>query len=244
MAGWEDIRFRAGEDFQEGAVLAVDKPEGWTSFDVVNKIRVSLRGRCGKLKVGHAGTLDPLATGLVVICTGKATKEIERYMGQEKEYLARVTFGHTTPSRDLESAFDGEYDYSRVDEALLSTVVQRFVGEIEQVPPAFSAVRVNGTRAYEMARRGTGEVEMKSRRVHVKAVEIVEVKMPDAWLRVTCGKGTYIRSLAHDIGQACGSGSYLSALRRERVGEFRVENAFRVEELVRLLDEQTGVNNL
>jgi tRNA pseudouridine55 synthase len=243
MAGWEDIHFRSGDDFREGAVFAVDKPSGWTSFDVVNKIRVSLRGLHGKMKVGHAGTLDPLATGVMVVCTGKETKEIERYMGQEKEYAARVTFGHTTPSRDLESAFDGEYDYSRVDRALLEAVTRRFVGEIEQVPPAFSAVRVNGTRAYAMARAGDA-VEMKSRRVHVKAVEIVEVNMPDVLLRVTCGKGTYIRSLAHDIGRACGSGSHLSALRRERVGTFRVEHAFRVEEFVRLLEEKTRLNNL
>ncbi|MDR0545264.1 MAG: tRNA pseudouridine(55) synthase TruB [Odoribacteraceae bacterium] len=229
------IRFRSGADFREGAVFAVDKPGGWTSFDVVNKVRISLRPACGKIKVGHAGTLDPLATGVMVICTGKETREIERYMGQEKEYVARVTFGHTTPSYDLESAFDGEYDYSRVDRALLERVARRFVGEIEQFPPAFSAVRVNGVRAYEMARAGD-QVEMKSRRVEVKELEIVEEQMPEVVLRVRCGKGTYIRSLAHDIGRECDSGSHLSALRRTRVGEFRVEEAFRVEEIVRLLE--------
>ncbi|MDR1273180.1 MAG: tRNA pseudouridine(55) synthase TruB [Odoribacteraceae bacterium] len=237
MAGWEHIRFREQGDFREGAVLVVDKPERWTSFDVVNKIRSSLRGRCGKLKVGHAGTLDPLATGVMVLCTGKATKEIERYMGQEKEYVARVTFGHTTPSYDQESAFDGSYDYSRVDRALLEEVLGRFAGEIDQRPPAFSAVRLDGARAYEMARRGE-EVEMKSRRVWIKEIEVVEMEMPGITLRVTCGKGTYIRSLAHDIGRACGSGSYLSALRRTRVGDFRVEEAFRLDELIRLLEEK------
>ncbi|MDR0766469.1 MAG: tRNA pseudouridine(55) synthase TruB [Odoribacteraceae bacterium] len=236
-----NIRFRSSDDFREGAVFAVDKPSGWTSFDVVNKVRISLRGAYGKIKVGHAGTLDPLATGVVVVCTGKETREIERYMGQEKEYVARVTFGHTTPSYDLESAFDGEYDYSRVDGELLESVTRRFVGEIEQFPPAFSAVRVNGVRAYEMARAGD-KVEMKSRRVEVRELEIVEMKMPEVVLRVTCGKGTYIRSLANDIGRECGSGSYLSALRRTRVGEFRVEQAFRVEDLVRLLENKTELN--
>ncbi|MDR1415080.1 MAG: tRNA pseudouridine(55) synthase TruB [Odoribacteraceae bacterium] len=235
MAGWEDIRFRVPGDFHEGATLVVDKPERWTSFDVVNKIRFSLRGRCGKIKVGHAGTLDPLATGVMVLCTGKETKEIERYMGQEKEYVARVTFGHTTPSHDLESAFDGTYDYSGVDRALLERVTRSFVGEIEQFPPAFSAVRVDGIRAYAMARRGE-EVQMKSRRVWIKELEVVSMEMPEITLRVTCGKGTYIRSLVHDIGRACNSGSYLSSLRRTRVGEFRVEEAFRMDELVRLLE--------
>ncbi|MDR2414612.1 MAG: tRNA pseudouridine(55) synthase TruB [Odoribacteraceae bacterium] len=235
------IRFRSGEDFREGAVFAVDKPLGWTSFDVVNKTRISLRAAYGKIKVGHAGTLDPLATGVVVICTGKETREIERYMGQEKEYLARVTFGHTTPSYDLESAFDGEYDYSRVDRELLESVARRFTGEIEQYPPAFSAVRINGVRAYEMARAGD-KVEMKSRRVEIKELEIAGVDMPDVVLRVTCGKGTYIRSLAHDLGRECGSGSYLSSLRRTRVGEFRVEEAFLVEELVQQLESITELN--
>jgi tRNA pseudouridine55 synthase len=236
MAGWEDIHFRQPGDFREGAVIVVDKPLGWTSFDVVNKIRICLRGEYGKIKVGHAGTLDPLATGVVVVCTGKATKEIDHYTGQEKEYVARVTFGHTTPSYDLESAFDGEYDYSHVDRALLEEVAGRFVGEIEQCPPAFSAVRVNGVRAYERARRGD-EVEMRSRRVWIKEVEVMEVEMPVVVLRVTCGKGTYIRSLAYDIGRACRSGAHLSALQRARVGAFRVERAFRVDELVRLLEE-------
>lgn len=229
------IRFREEGDFREGAVLAVDKPPRWTSFDVVNKIRCSLRSKYGKLKVGHAGTLDPLATGVIVICTGKETREIERYMGEEKEYVAHVTFGHTTPSGDLESDFDGEYNYARVDREMLETVARNFVGEIEQRPPAFSAVRVNGVRAYELARTGR-EVEMSSRRVRVKEVEVVEVKMPEVVLRVVCGKGTYIRSLARDMGEACHSGCYLSALRRVRVGTFRVDEAFSVEELVRLIE--------
>lgn len=241
MAGWEHIRFREPGDFREGAVLVVDKPERWTSFDVVNKIRASLQKKCGKLKVGHAGTLDPLATGVMVVCTGKATKEIERYMGQEKEYVARATFGHTTPSYDSESAFDGSYDYSRVDRALLDEVLGRFAGEIDQQPPAFSAVQLGGVRAYEMARRGE-EVEIKSRRVWIKELEVMEMNMPVVTLRVACGKGTYIRSLVHDIGRACGSGSYLSALRRVRVGDFRVEEAFGLQELVSLLEEKEWHN--
>jgi tRNA pseudouridine55 synthase len=238
MGGWSDIFFLSGgEDFQAGAVLTVDKPLGWTSFDVVNKVRGALRGRCGKIKVGHAGTLDPLATGLMILCMGRATREIERYMGQEKEYVAGVTFGHTTPSYDLESAFDGEYDYAGVDRALVEEMARGFVGEIEQRPPAFSAVRVDGKRAYKLARRG-GEVEMPGRQVWVKELEVTGVEMPLVGLRVVCGKGTYIRSLAHDLGRACGSGAHLSSLRRTRVGEFHVEKAFRVDELVLLLEEK------
>jgi tRNA pseudouridine55 synthase len=238
MGEWSDIRFLTEEeDFRAGAVLAVDKPSGWTSFDVVNKVRGALRGRCGKIKVGHAGTLDPLATGLMIVCTGRATREIERYMGQEKQYVAGVTFGYTTPSYDLESTFDGEYDYAGIDRARVEEAARGFVGEIEQRPPAFSAVRVEGTRAYKLARRG-GEVEMPARRVWVKELEVTRVEMPLVELRVTCGKGTYIRSLAHDLGRACGSGAHLSSLRRTRVGDFRVEDAFRVDELALLLEQK------
>ena len=236
------IVYKEEGNLQGGASFGVNKPLHWTSFDVVNKIKWCLRRKYGKIKVGHAGTLDPLATGVVVICVGRATKEIERYMGEEKEYLAELTFGKTTPSYDLETTFDGTYAYEHVDERLLGEVLPRFVGTIEQVPPAYSAVRINGARAYEKARQG-GEVEMKSRQVTVRSIEVVEVKLPVVRLRVNCGKGTYIRSLANDIGKACGSGAYLSALERTRVGDFGLEDCFRMEDIVTFLQETNKVGD-
>ena len=236
MSKWGNIFFREGEDFRAGAVFVVDKPLHWTSFDVVNKVRICLRKGYGKIKVGHAGTLDPLASGVVIICVGKETKKIEEYMGQEKEYVAEITFGHTTPSYDLETSFDGEFSYEQVDRACLERAVQQFIGEIEQFPPSYSAVRVDGVRAYEMARRGD-EVEMKSRKVMVREIEILKVELPIVELRIVCSKGTYIRSLAHDLGKACGSGSHLSALRRTRVGDFRVEDGFKMDEIIGVLQE-------
>ena len=184
MSKWGNIFFREGEDFRAGAVFVVDKPLRWTSFDVVNKVRICLRKGYGKIKVGHAGTLDPLASGVVIICVGKETKKIEEYMGQEKEYVAEITFGHTTPSYDLETSFDGEFSYEQVDRACLERAVQQFIGEIEQFPPSYSAVRVDGVRAYEMARRGD-EVEMKSRKVMVREIEILKVELP------ICKKGIW-----------------------------------------------------
>ena len=214
----------------------VDKPLHWTSFDVVNKVRICLRKGYGKIKVGHAGTLDPLASGVVIVCVGKETKKIEEYMGQEKEYVAEITFGHTTPSYDLETSFDKEFPYEQVDRACLERAVQQFIGEIEQFPPSYSAVRVDGVRAYEMARRGN-EVEMKSRKVMVREIEILKAEFPIVELRIVCSKGTYIRSLAHDLGKVCGSGSHLSALRRTRVGDFRVEDGFKMDEIIGVLQE-------
>lgn len=233
---WSKIRFREEGDFQAGAVIVIDKPLRWTSFDVVNKVRICLKRKFGKIKVGHAGTLDPLASGVVIVCVGKETKEIERYMGEEKEYVAEITFGHTTPSYDLETSFNGTFTYEHVNRMLMEEVITRFVGEIEQYPPIFSAVRVDGVRAYEKARKGD-EVEMKSRRVTIREIEIVKMELPVVELRIVCSKGTYIRSLAHDLGQACGSGSYLSALRRSRVGGFKVEDACRMNEVVETLQE-------
>ena len=212
----------------------VDKPLHWTSFDVVNKVRICLRKGYGKIKVGHAGTLDPLASGVVIVCVGKETKKIEEYMGQEKEYVAEITFGHTTPSYDLETSFDKEFPYEQVDRACLEWAVQQFIGEIEQFPPSYSAV--DGVRAYEMARRGD-EVEMKSRKVMVREIEILKAEFPIVELRIVCSKGTYIRSLAHDLGKVCGSGSHLSALRRTRVGDFRVEDGFKMDEIIGVLQE-------
>ena len=175
MSKWGNIFFREGEDFRAGAVFVVDKPLHWTSFDVVNKVRICLRKGYGKIKVGHAGTLDPLASGGVIICVGKETKKIEEYMGQEKEYVAEITFGHTTPSYDLETSFDEEFSYEHVDQSCLERAIEQFVGEIEQFPPSYSAVRVDGVRAYEKARRGD-EVEMKSRKVMVREIEILKAE--------------------------------------------------------------------
>ena len=236
MSKWGNIFFIEGEDFRAGAVFVVDKPLHWTSFDVVNKVRICLRKGYGKIKVGHAGTLDPLASGVVIVCVGKETKKIEEYMGQEKEYVAEITFGHTTPSYDLETSFDKEFPYEQVDRACLERAVQQFIGEIEQFPPSYSAVRVDGVRAYEMARRGD-EVEMKSRKVMVREIEILKAEFPIVELRIVCSKGTYIRSLAHDLGKVCGSGSHLSALRRTRVGDFRVEDGFKMDEIIGVLQE-------
>lgn len=228
------IIFSEEGDFQAGALILVDKPLRWTSFDVVNKIRWCLKASCGKIKVGHAGTLDPLATGLVIVCTGKWTKQIEAYMAQEKEYVASIHFGEVTPSFDLETRPEGEFPYDHVNRLKLAEVLEQFTGQILQTPPAYSAIRVNGDRAYKKARKGN-EVEMPVREVYVKELEILELELPDLTLRIDCGKGTYIRSLANDIGKACGSGAYLAGLRRTRIGEYSVDDANKMEDLIAFL---------
>lgn len=228
------IHFKEEGNFHEGALILVDKPLKWTSFDVVNKIRWCLKPTCGKIKVGHAGTLDPLASGLVIVCVGKWTKEIELYMAQEKEYVASIRFGATTPSFDLETEPQGEFPYGHIDRGLLDRVLKQFTGTIQQVPPAYSAIRVDGVRAYEKARKGN-ELEMPVREVFVKELEVLDFQLPDLKLRIDCGKGTYIRSLANDIGEACGSGAYLSGLRRTGIGNFSVEDANKMDDLVAFL---------
>lgn len=228
------IIYKEEGNFQEGALILVDKPLKWTSFDVVNKIRWCLRATYGKIKVGHAGTLDPLASGLVIVCTGKWTKEIEMYMAQEKEYVASIRFGATTPSFDLETEPLGNYPYDHIDPHKLKEVLTQFTGNILQVPPVYSAIRVDGVRAYEKARKGS-ECDMPPREVFIKELEVLDFNMPDLKLRIDCGKGTYIRSLANDIGVACGSGAYLSGLCRTAIGEFRVEDANKMDELVGFL---------
>lgn len=228
------ILYKEEGNFHEGALILVDKPLKWTSFDVVNKIRWCLKASCGKIKVGHAGTLDPLATGLVIVCTGKWTKQIESYMAQEKEYIASVHLGAVTPSFDLETEPEGDFPYQHIDRPYLQNILGQFTGEITQIPPAYSAIRVNGDRAYKTARKGN-EIEMPSREVVVKELEILEFTPPDFQLRIVCSKGTYIRSLANDIGKACGSGAYLSGLRRMGSGEFRIEEANKMEDLVAFL---------
>lgn len=228
------ILYKEEGNFQEGALILVDKPLKWTSFDVVNKIRWCLRPAWGKMKVGHAGTLDPLATGLVIVCVGRWTKQIESYMAQEKEYEAILHFGAVTPSFDLETLPEGDFPYDHISRERLEDVLKQFTGNILQTPPVYSAIRVDGVRAYEKARKGH-ELEMPSREVCVRELEIKDFQMPEVTLRIACSKGTYIRSLANDIGAACGSGAYLAGLRRTQIGSFRVEEANNLEDLVAFL---------
>lgn len=212
------------------SVLLIDKPLTWTSFDVVNKIRYA-----GKFKkVGHAGTLDPLATGLLILCTGKKTKEIETYQAQVKEYTGEFTIGKTTPSFDLETEVDHTHPIDHITKEMIEQARISFLGKISQIPPVFSAIKVNGKRAYESARIGK-EIELKAREVEITEFEINSDSLPLIKFRVVCSKGTYIRSLARDFGLALKSGAYLSELRRTKIGEFNVSNAESVEEMVKKL---------
>ena len=226
-------------DFLAGEVLLIDKPVDWTSFDVVNKIRYLIKRHLGikKIKVGHAGTLDPLATGLVIVCTGKFTKKIDEYQGMTKEYIANVRFGATTPTYDMESEPDATFPYDHITEEALKKVLQdSFTGEIEQIPPVYSAIKIKGQKAYELARRGE-KVTMKPRQVTIHKIDIARFDLPDVTLDVTCSKGTYIRSLAHDIGKALGSGAHLSGLRRTRIGDFSVDDAISMQDIEKVLFE-------
>lgn len=220
-------KFKDSYDFHSGEILLFDKALNWTSFDVVNKVRYELCKKLGikKLKVGHAGTLDPLATGMIVLCTGKATKQIESIQAKEKEYLATLKLGATTPSFDLETEEDSQHDYKHVTPAMLESTIQQFVGEIEQIPPVFSAVKVKGRRAFDYARNGE-EVKLQAKKIVIHKIEIEEFDLPTIKLRVTCGKGTYIRALARDIGEALNCGAYLTALERTKIGEFKLMDAF------------------
>jgi tRNA pseudouridine55 synthase len=212
-------------DFITGEVLYIDKPLRLTSFDVVGRIRWHLCRKLGvkKLKVGHAGTLDPLATGVMIVCTGKATKRIEEFQYATKEYVADIRLGATTPSFDLEKEIDAYYPVEHITEDLVRETLATFVGTIEQVPPAFSACMVDGVRAYELARKGR-EVELKPKTLVIDEIELLSCNLPDITIRVVCSKGTYIRALARDIGAALHSGAHLTALRRTRVGDVRVED--------------------
>ena len=223
--------------FQEGRVLLIDKPLNWTSFQVVNKIRWLIKQQFNikKIKVGHAGTLDPLATGLLILCTGKFTKKIETYQAQVKEYTGTITLGATTPSYDLESEIDEKFDISGISEADILKNTQQFLGKIQQQPPIFSALKQNGKRLYEYAREGS-KIEIPSRAVTITEFEITKIELPCIEFRIVCGKGTYIRSLAYDFGRSLNNGAYLSSLRRTKIGEFRVEDAidiFEVEKLIK-----------
>jgi len=224
------------EQFKEGQVLLIDKPLTWTSFQVVNKIRWEIRQRFNikKIKVGHAGTLDPLATGLLILCTGKFTKKIDQFQAQIKEYTGEITLGATTPSYDLESEVDKEFPTGQITEESIYKATEKFVGEIDQKPPIFSALKKDGKRLYELARAGE-EVEVKSRKITISEFEITKIDFPKVEFRVVCSKGTYIRSLAYDFGLALDSGAHLSALRRTKIGDFSVADAHQLEGYIKEL---------
>lgn len=219
--------------------MAFDKPYGRTSFYVVGRVRYLLCKRMGvkKLKVGHAGTLDPLATGVLVVCTGKAAKRIEEIQKLPKEYVATLRLGATTPTYDLERPVDVTYPTAHITRAMVEEVLPRFVGAIEQVPPVFSACKVNGSRAYDLARKGK-DADLKPKIIEIREIELLSCELPQIVIRVSCGKGTYIRALARDIGQALQSGAHLTALRRTRVGDFSAESCLSLEEFPQWLEQQ------
>lgn len=224
------------EDFKNGQTLLFDKPLEWTSFQLVNKVRWLIRQNYGikKIKVGHAGTLDPLATGLLIICTGKFTKRIQELQGLEKEYTGTFTFGGTTPSYDLETKIDETYSTEHLSEEILEKAIPQFLGEIEQYPPVFSALKKDGKRLYEYARKGE-EVKIDPRKVSISSFSLTRIEMPQVDFKVRCSKGTYIRSLAHDFGKAVDSGAHLSALRRTKIGDYDVDNAYTLESFIATL---------
>ena len=217
----------APEDFLNGQILLIDKPLHWTSFQAVNKLKYVLINKVGlpkKFKIGHAGTLDPLASGLLLVCTGKFTKRITELQGQAKEYTGTFYIGATTPSYDLETEIDETFDTSKIDETVIHETVKQFLGEIDQKPPIFSAIKKDGVRLYEHARAGE-TIEIASRKTTIHEFEITRIALPEVDFRVVCSKGTYIRSLAYDFGKAMDSGAHLTVLRRTKIGEYDVLNA-------------------
>jgi len=218
-------------NFQEGEILYFNKPMHWTSFDLVSKIRhkISRSLKIKKIKVGHAGTLDPLATGVMIICTGKATKKIEEYQYHNKEYIASLHLGATTPSFDLETEIDAIYKTSHITKKMIETVLTQFTGVIEQIPPSFSACKIEGNRAYKLARKGI-DVELKPKMLNIDSIEILSFQNNNLTLRIVCSKGTYIRALARDIGYALGSGAYLTALQRTKIGDISLDKCISVDE--------------
>lgn len=224
------------KDFIGGEVIGVDKPLGWTSFDAVKRLRGALQKRLHKkkFKVGHAGTLDPLATGVLIVCTGRATRKIESLQQGDKEYIATIRFGATTPSYDLEKEIDRTFPFSHISREAIEAILPRFTGKIMQVPPVFSAVKIEGKRAYKYARKGD-EIELKPKPLEIKEMEILDWESPDLVLRIVCGKGTYIRALARDLGEALDSGAHLIALRRTRVGSFNVDSCLSVDDAVKMI---------
>jgi len=225
-------------DFIEGEILYIDKPLHWTSFRVVRVVRAKICRRLGikKLKVGHAGTLDPLATGVMILCTGRKTKLIEALQAETKEYIAHVRLGATTPSFDLETEIDAEYPTTHITRKMVEDVLRRFTGTIEQVPPVFSAVKVDGKRAYELARKNK-DIELKPKLLVIDDIELISYNMPDITIRVVCSKGTYIRALARDIGIALDSGAHLTGLRRTRVGDITVDNCLNMDDIDHFFNE-------
>lgn len=224
--------------FERGEVLLFDKPLYWTSFDLVNKVRIMIRNATGvkKIKVGHAGTLDPLATGLVIICTGKATKRIDEFIGQDKEYVTTLQIGKTTPSFDLETETDREFPVDHITEELIRKTLHSFIGEQQQIPPLHSAKYIDGKRAYEYARKGV-EKELKPVTVFFRELELVSCHIPEITIRMLCSKGTYVRSFARDFGVALGSGCHLSALSRISSGSFRLNDAYTLEKFQEYLEQ-------
>ena len=225
------------ESLKEGKIFLFDKPYGWTSFDLVNKVRRLLCIHAGikKLKVGHAGTLDPLATGLLILCVGKATRKIEAFQGMPKEYFAAITFGATTPSFDMETEIDKEFSIEHISNSFIKDNLEHFKGKIEQIPPLFSAKKLAGVRAYELAREGMKR-ELEPVPVEILELELLSYNSPVAELRIKCSKGTYIRSLARDLGKKLDSGGYLSALRRTAIGAYTVEQAYNLENFQKKLN--------
>lgn len=234
---------RDKDDFLNGQVLLIDKPLEWSSFDAVNAVRWAIKRKFGlkKIKVGHAGTLDPLATGLLIICTGRATKTIQQIQALTKEYTGTITLGATTPSFDMETEVDQVFSLEAITNETIHKAAESFIGIIEQFPPIFSAVRKDGKRLYEYARSGK-EVEINPREVEIHEFEIVAVDLPKVDFRVRCGKGTYIRSLANDLGGKLGCGAYLSALRRTKIGDYNVNNALHPKKFGALLANDEGEN--
>lgn len=214
------------EDFLNGQVLLIDKPLGWSSFQAVNKLKWAIRKKFSlkKFKIGHAGTLDPLATGLLIICTGKFTKKINEYQGQEKEYTGIITLGATTPSFDLETEVDATFPTHHITPQLIKTATANFIGEIEQAPPVFSAIKKDGKRLYELAREGKS-VDIPKRKVKISTFEITDINDLNVHFRIVCSKGTYIRSMAHDFGKVLHTGGHLKSLRRTKIGDFNVNKA-------------------
>ena len=224
-------------DFISGEVLYINKPLNWTSFTLVRKLRNKLCRKLGikKLKVGHAGTLDPLATGVMIVCTGKKTKLIESFQYQTKEYIATIRLGETTPSFDLETAVDGVFPVEHITQELVEVKLKDFIGEIEQVPPTYSACKVDGKRAYEFAREGQ-DVELKPKLLVIDEIELLDYSFPEIRVRVVCSKGTYIRALARDIGVALGSGAHLTALERTRIGEVTLDQCIEGSQIEEFVD--------
>lgn len=230
-------------DFLAGEILPLYKPYGWTSFQIVSKVRyhLSRHHKVKRFKVGHAGTLDPLATGVLLLCTGKATKRIEELQSHTKEYVADLMLGATTPSFDMEHPVDATYPYEHITPELVKETLPRFIGDIAQRPPLFSACKVDGTRAYKLARDGS-DMELAPKQIRIDEIELIACELPKITIRVVCGKGTYIRSLARDIGEALGSGAYLTRLERTRIGDVRIEQCINPEDFQTWLEEATKNN--